>query len=54
MCLSFYHENLVRIRTLKSGPEVVKNFHAKIQLSMNFFMLINVKMPTIIGSYEHL
>ena len=29
------------------GPEVKKNFHA--QLSMKFFLLMNVKMPTNVG-----
>ena len=29
------------------GPEVIKLFYA--QLSMKFILLINVKMPTIVG-----
>ena len=33
----------------KPGPEVIKLFLCSIQLSMNFFLLINVKMPTIVG-----
>ena len=32
-----------------SGPEVIKLFSCLTQLSMNFFLLINVKMPTIVG-----
>ena len=28
-------------------PEVIKNISCSIQLSMKFFLLINVKMPTI-------
>ena len=33
----------------KSGPEVIKLFSCSTQLSMKFFQLINVKMPTIVG-----
>ena len=32
-----------------TGPEVIKLFSCSTQLSMKFFMLINVKMPTIVG-----
>ena len=35
--------------SLESGPEVIKLFSCSTQLSMNFFLLINVKMPTIVG-----
>ena len=35
--------------TSRSGPEVIKLFSCSTQLSMNFFLLINVKMPTIVG-----
>ena len=31
------------------GPEVIKPFSCSTQLSMKFIMLINVKMPTIVG-----
>ena len=31
----------------KTGPEVVKLFSSSTQLSMKFFLLKNVKMPTI-------
>ena len=31
------------------GPEVLKLFSYSIQLSMKFILLINVKMPTILG-----
>ena len=34
---------------LCSGPEVIKPFSCSTQLSMKFFLLINVKMPTIVG-----
>ena len=33
----------------KSDPEVIKLFPCSTQLSMKFFLLINVKMPTIVG-----
>ena len=33
------------VQGLISGPKVIK----KISLSMEFFLLINVKMPTIVG-----
>ena len=31
------------------GLEVIKLFSCSTQLSMKFFLLINVKMPTIVG-----
>ena len=31
------------------GPEVIKLFSCSTQLSMNFSLLINMKMPTIVG-----
>ena len=33
---------------LGPGPEVITLFSCSTQLSMNFFLLINVKMPTIV------
>ena len=33
----------------KPGPEVIKLFPCSTQLSMKFFPLIDVKMPTIVG-----
>ena len=33
----------------KSGSEVIKLFSCSTQLSMKFSLLINVKMPTIVG-----
>ena len=32
----------------KPGPEVIKK-SCSIQVSMNFFLLINVKIPTVVG-----
>ena len=34
---------------MKSGPEVIKLFSCSTQLKMKFLLLINVKMPTIVG-----
>ena len=31
------------------GPEVIKLFSCSTQLSMNFFLLIDVKIPTTVG-----
>ena len=33
----------------KAGPEVIKLISCSTQLSMKFILLINVKMPTIVG-----
>ena len=33
----------------RPGPEVIKLFSCSTELSMKFFQLINVKMPTIVG-----
>ena len=35
--------------TNSSGLEVIKHFSYSTQLSMKFFLLINIKMPTIVG-----
>ena len=35
--------------TLRSGPEVIKLFSYSTQLSTKLVLLINVKMPTILG-----
>ena len=32
-----------------SGPDVIKHFSSSTQLSMKFILLINVKMPAIVG-----
>ena len=34
---------------VKSGSEVIKLILCSTQLSMKFFLLINIKMPTIVG-----
>ena len=46
--LIFTNGNLKR-SLLRPGPEVIKLFSCSTQLSMKFFLLINVKMPTIVG-----
>ena len=35
--------------TVKSGPEVIKLFSCSAQLKLKFILLMNVKMPTIVG-----
>ena len=41
--------SLLSQKVLRSGPEVIKLFSCSTQLSTKFFLLINVKMPTIVG-----
>ena len=36
---------------MTSGPEVIKLFSCSTQLSMKFSLLINMKMPTIVGIF---
>ena len=43
------HDVKISNGSLQSGPEVIKLFSCSTQLSMKFFLLINVKMPTIVG-----
>ena len=42
-------ENIRLIWLSESGLEVLKLFSCSTQVSMEFFLLINVKMPTIVG-----
>ena len=35
----------------KAGPEVIKLFSCSAELSMKFSLLINMKMPTIVGIF---
>ena len=35
--------------TVRPGPEAIKLFSCSTQLSIKFIMLINIKMPTIVG-----
>ena len=44
-------ENILTVNILLNispGPEVTKLFSCSTRLSMKFFLLINVKMPTIV------
>ena len=41
--------SLLSQKVLRSGPEVIKLFSCSTQLRTKFFLLINVKMPTIVG-----
>ena len=36
---------------VKPGTKVIKLFSCSTQLSMKFFLLINVKMPTVVGIF---
>ena len=36
---------------LRPGPEVIKLFSCSTQLNMKFSLLINMKMPTIVGIF---
>ena len=42
-------DNIVDPDHLASGSEVIKLFPCSTQLSTKFILLINVKMPTIVG-----
>ena len=37
------------LHQMRTGPEVIKLLSCSTQLSMKFFQLTNVKMPTILG-----
>ena len=41
--------NYVVLEKIITGPEVIKLFAYSTQLSTKFILLINVKMPTIVG-----
>ena len=40
---------MLHVGAAELGPAVIKLFSCSTQLSMTFFLLINVKMPTIVG-----
>ena len=42
-------EKIYEIFNVQSGPEITKLFTYSTQLSTKFILLINVKMPTIVG-----
>ena len=37
------------VHAKKSGPKFIKLFSCSVQQSLKFILLINVKMPTIVG-----
>ena len=41
----------IRGTAKQSGPEVIKLFSCSTELSMKFFMLINLKLLTIVNSF---
>ena len=43
------HRSLELTDEQRPGPKVIKKNSRSTQLSMKFFLLINVKMPTIVG-----
>ena len=45
VCLGIIHNNTKE----NQAPEVIKLFSCSTLLRMKFFLLINVKMPTIVG-----
>ena len=48
--LGFYkHLNNLKNLCFHPGPEIIELFSCSTQLSMKFILLINVKMPTIVG-----
>ena len=47
--MPFIEQSHSQLPFLHPGPEVIKLFSCSTQLSMKFFLLINVKMPTIVG-----
>ena len=46
---SKYTRNVPKVETFTPGPEVIKLFPCSTRLSWKFILLLNVKMPTIIG-----
>ena len=44
-----YHPITSVLRFLRTDPKVIKQNSCSTQLSMKFFLLINVKMPTTVG-----
>ena len=53
MCLYVLTQCLVKYHLFRGalwpGPEVIKHFSCSAQLRLKFILLINVKMPTIVG-----
>ena len=49
IALYFESENELKFYNLEARPEIMKLFPCSTQLSTKFILLINVKMPTIVG-----
>ena len=47
--LIYFKPFFLFLLTKQKGPEVIKLFSCSTQLSMKFFPLTNVKMPTVVG-----
>ena len=45
------HRKIVSRLTDWPGSEIIKKFSCSTQLSMKFSLLINMKMPTIVGIF---
>ena len=48
---TFGHMRQTKPLIVESGSEVIKLFSCSTQLSMEFSLLINMKMPTIVGIF---
>ena len=51
-CVSIYSSRTISLY-LKVMPQVIKLVSCSTKVSMKFIMLINVKMPTIVGIYMY-
>ena len=50
LCIFMYFKFEIHLaQEVKTGPEVMKHFTYSIQRSTKFILLINFKMPTIVG-----
>ena len=49
VCEGYNNQNLFPKTLTPPGPEVIKLFSYSTQLSTKFILLINVKMPTVVG-----
>ena len=48
-CDQELHFSLGETGLLFPGPKVIKHFLCSVQLRLKFILLINVKMPTVVG-----
>ena len=53
LCVARNHKTLQteKVQYMSLGPEVIKVFSCSTQLSMKFSLLIDMKMPTIVGIF---